>query len=394
MSIEQNDFDAITAQDFNALVDAQVPEGLRLDFKLTIYGKSDSDKRELLKDVSALANSHGGHIIIGIEEAEGAATQVVGIEEDSDAEILRMEQIIRNGLEPAISGIRMRPIPLDSGKKVLLLRIPKSWNPPHRVVAQGVNRFYLRHSAGVHEPSIEELRALFSQSATALEQARRFRDERLAYIASRQGIRPLEDEGRLVLHIVPVAAFSGMVQVDVESIHANEHAFWPLGATGMSPRFNYFGYINERGGDKNHGYTQVFRNGIVEATKASIVRQSESGPVVAGLALERSIFERFSNYVFGLRDLGVSPPLIVMFTFEGVHGARYAVSANPWNDPEPLLEGHVLTLPECLIEDYGTKTEMEKAVRPAFDALWNAIGYSRSQFFNEDGAWIGERKGS
>ena len=35
MSIEQADFDSIEERDLQELVDAQVPEGLRLDFKLT-----------------------------------------------------------------------------------------------------------------------------------------------------------------------------------------------------------------------------------------------------------------------------------------------------------------------------------------------------------------------
>lgn len=215
MSIEKTNFDSIEERYLQELVDAQVPEGLRLDFKLTNYGRTDSDKRELLKDVSALANSHGGHLVIGIEETEGVATNVVGVDIDTDTEILRMEQILRNAIEPPISGIRMRSIHLAIGRKVLLLRIPRSWNPPHRVTAQGTNRFYIRHSAGVHEPSVEELRSLFNQSATALEKTRQFRNNRISIIANGEGHRPLVDGGRLFIHIVPTAAFSGMVYIDV-----------------------------------------------------------------------------------------------------------------------------------------------------------------------------------
>lgn len=271
MSIEKTDFDSIEERDLQELVDAQVPEGLRLEFKLTNYGKTDSEKRELLKDVSALANSHGGHLVIGIEETEGVATNIIGVDIDADAEILRMEQILRNAINPPISGVRIRPIPLAVGRKALLLRIPRSWNPPHRVTAQGINRFFIRHSAGVHEPSIEELRALFNQSATALEKARQFRNNRISVVISGEGHRPLMDEGRLFIHFVPTAAFSGMVHLDVEQIYEMHNVFRPLGSSGMTPRFNFHGFINERGGDQNHGYTQIFRNGALEATKAGIV---------------------------------------------------------------------------------------------------------------------------
>jgi hypothetical protein len=275
VSIEKANFDSIEERDLQELVDAQVPEGLRLDFKLTNYGKSDPDKRELLKDVSALANSHGGHLVIGIEEAEGVATNIVGVDVDTDAEILRMEQILRNAIEPPIPSIRIRSISLAIGRKILLLRIPRSWNPPHRVTAQGTNRFYIRHSAGVHEASVEELRALFNQSLTALEKARQFRNNRISTVANGEGHRPLVNEGRLFIHIVPTAAFSGMVHLDVEKIHEMHTAFWPLAASGMTPRFNFHGFVNERGGDQNHGYTQIFRNGSLEATKAGIVRKRE-----------------------------------------------------------------------------------------------------------------------
>jgi predicted HTH transcriptional regulator len=215
MSIEKTDFDSITERDLQELVDAQVPEGLRLEFKSARYGNSDREVRELLKDVSAFANSHGGHLILGIEETEGVASGVVGLYIDVDAEILRMEQIIRAATEPPISGIKMSSIPLASGRKVLLVRIPRSWNPPHRVTAKGINKFFIRHSAGVHEPSIEELRALFNQSASALEKAREFRNERIRIVTSGEGHRPLVAGGRLFIHIVPTAAFSGMVHLVV-----------------------------------------------------------------------------------------------------------------------------------------------------------------------------------
>ena len=109
MSIDRGNFDDIEEADLQELVAGQVTESLRLDFKLTQYGNSDSDKGELLKDASALANSHGGHLVLGVEETEGVATDLKGIEGlNLDAELLRMEQILRSGLEPTVSGIRMK----------------------------------------------------------------------------------------------------------------------------------------------------------------------------------------------------------------------------------------------------------------------------------------------
>ena len=48
MSIDRNDFDSIEEADLQELIDAQVPEGLRIEYKLTKYGNNDASKKELL----------------------------------------------------------------------------------------------------------------------------------------------------------------------------------------------------------------------------------------------------------------------------------------------------------------------------------------------------------
>ena len=132
MSINQGNFDEIKESDLQELIDGSVTESLSLEFKLKQYGKLDSDKREFLKDVSALANSHGGHLVLGVEERKGVAKDLKGIEvPDLDAEIRRMELILNTGLEPRVSGIRMKAIPLANGRSVVLIRIPRSWMLPH-----------------------------------------------------------------------------------------------------------------------------------------------------------------------------------------------------------------------------------------------------------------------
>ena len=390
MTIERANLDEITESDIGDLVNAQIPEGLRLDYKRSTYGSSDKDKRELLKDVSAFANSHGGHLILGMAEQNGVAAGVPGIgSPDPDAEILRMEQIIRSGLEPPVPSVHMKAIPLNSGKYVILIRVPRSWYPPHRVIAQNVNRLYIRHSAGVHEPSVEELRTLFNQSSTALEQARTFRDDRLKFIHEGRGEYPLEANGRLILHIVPIAAFSGMVNLDVEFIYTQVQVFNPIGRVPGHPRYNYYGVSFDRATNENKGYTQIFRNGILEATSASIIHNANGSQTIGAGALEGSIFNSLPKYLDGLRSIGVPQPLIIMFTLDGVRGVSYRVTNDIFfEEPSPLPED-ILVLPEVVLEDYGTTAQYHSVVRPAFNALWNACGYPRSLFYNQEGVWTG-----
>lgn len=390
MSIEKGDFDSIEEADLQELIEAGVPEGLRLDYKLTTYGRTDADKREFLKDISAFANSHGGHLIIGARENEGSIVELPGIDIDCDAELLRFEQMLRNAVEPVISDIRMKQINLENGNRAILIRIPRSWNPPHRVTAQGTNKFYKRHSAGIHEPGIEELRTMFNQSESALEKAKDFRDKRIAKIIDGEGTRPLENSGRLIFHLVPTASFSGLINLDMEKIYSVRQSFHPISANGMSPEFNFNGFINERGGNENNGYTQIYRNGILEATKANIVRGDDGRRTIPGTGIEKHFFNIYESYINGLRDLGVPLPLIAMVSLQGVMGARYVISQDIFfQDDEPVLNEDTMLLPECIIENYGSTIDYHKAIRPAFDAVWNAIGHARSQFFDAEGRWVG-----
>ncbi len=394
MAITRSEFDSLCEEDLAELVQGQVPEGLHLDYKRDNYGTNDAQRKELLKDASAFANMNGGHIVIGLAEQDGVAFQLCGIIcSDIDSEIQRIDQIVRTGIEPRIQGCRVRAVPLLSGSHAIVIRIPKSWHAPHRVSAQNSNRFWIRNSAGAHEASMEELRTLFTLSQSAVERARAFRAERLLLIQNGSGPRPLSGNGRFILHIVPLSAVSSSEAFDLEQVFHHHQAFWPLGSMGNSPRFNFDGVINERGGEINHGYTQVFRNGIIEATKASLITETHGKKGIAGLKLEQQFFGSLSKYINGLKAIGVEPPLVVMLTFEGVDGAYYYVIGGTFADDSLPIDRSILYLPECVINDYGNDADYHRAVRPAFDALWNAVGFSGSLFFDSDsGLWVGKKQ--
>lgn len=392
MPIERTDFDAIDAADLQELLDNQAPEGPRLDYKRALYDGNDAGKYEAMKDISSFANTHGGHLIIGIAEMGGIPTSIDGIPcDDTDALILKIDQLLGAGIQPRIQGIRIKSITLPNGNYCFIIRIPKSWRPPHRVISQGKNKFYARNSAGVYEPDVEELRMLFTAGTEVAEKVRRFRQERVDRIQQGGGQRPVHGEGRLILHIIPFASVSSDLQVDLNRVHELHGSFAPLGSMGMTPRFNFDGFINERGGETNHGYTQIFRNGIVEAVKAAIVRKPEQYPqgVIPAVAVEEQFFGQFSRYMNALRDLQVPPPLAAAITIEGANGAIYGVQKNNYDDDNPPeIEFDPLYLPVCLINAYGTEADYQKAVKPAFDALWNAAGRVSAQWFTgPDGTW-------
>src|SRR6266436_4947839 len=121
MAIVNPEFDNVKEIDLAELIENQVSEGFLYEYKSQTYGGSDDDKREALKDVSSFANSAGGHIVIGMDEKQGVPTALEGVTIDADKEILRLDSLFRNCIEPRIIGLRTRPIPLQSGRVAILI---------------------------------------------------------------------------------------------------------------------------------------------------------------------------------------------------------------------------------------------------------------------------------
>jgi len=64
----------------HGLVDCQVEEGLRLDYKEGAYDLAErKDKAELAKDATSFANTLGGVILVGLPEKRDAQGRKTGL---------------------------------------------------------------------------------------------------------------------------------------------------------------------------------------------------------------------------------------------------------------------------------------------------------------------------
>jgi hypothetical protein len=198
----------ISEADLVALIGAET-ESKFLDYKRDIVGNGDGDRKEFLYDISSFANTQGGYLVFGIEEAKGLPTRIVGLGGlNADKEMLRLQQIARDGIRPPIAGIEYGIVRLASGEAAIVLRVPKSWSPPHQVTYQKAFRFYALDSNGKYPIDIDELRSIFSLSATVADKIKEFRAERLTRVAAADAPVPLLDRGLLVVHVIPFSAVS------------------------------------------------------------------------------------------------------------------------------------------------------------------------------------------
>jgi hypothetical protein len=60
--------DDLTEDDLQRAVEDHVPESVDLDWKKDFYKATDADKKELAKDASAMANTAGGMVVIGVDD--------------------------------------------------------------------------------------------------------------------------------------------------------------------------------------------------------------------------------------------------------------------------------------------------------------------------------------
>lgn len=166
MYVINKQLEDITEADLQYLIDEERIEKKVLEYKSVLPGNSDSDKKEFLADVSSFTNAIGGDIIYGVIEnrKSGKPEKLEGIEiENVDQEILRLDHIIRDGIEPNIpsSALNIKEIQLNNLKYILIIRINRSWINPHRVSYKAWDRFYTRSTNGKYRFDVQELRAAF-----------------------------------------------------------------------------------------------------------------------------------------------------------------------------------------------------------------------------------------
>ena len=116
-------------------------EGEKLDFKAELNLNTESEKKELAKDVTAIANSRGGrgYIIYGVEDK---TKRILGINTE-DFQEEQIQQIIYNRTDPPV------PVNVDfvqiKDKTVAVLTIFRSRHAPHQVLQTGA--FYVRRGS-------------------------------------------------------------------------------------------------------------------------------------------------------------------------------------------------------------------------------------------------------
>ena len=393
----EKSLEQVTERDLRDLVDNSVIEYKTIEYKQDLPGNSDSDKKEFLADVSSFANASGGDLIYGIIEDRdtGVPKVLEGLTVGNvDLEISRLESIIREGIAPRILGIDRKPINLSNSKVALIIRVPKSWTSPHRVIFKGHDKFYSRNTNGKYSMDVGELRSAFNLSETITERIRNFRVDRISKIFANETPVPLNDTAKIVLHLIPVISFKPAQRYEISEIASHPEKRPPINWDSFSSRYNFDGFLTYSSSGDTEGkscfysYVQLFNNGIIEAVEGRLLdpnhpERSGGKLVIPSIAYEKELIRSVSNYLGVLKLLNVDLPIIVFLTLIGVKGYYMAVRLGLGNNTR--IDRDILHLPERVLEGYDGDTK--DVLRPCFDSIWNACGFSGSLNYNESGEW-------
>ncbi len=405
MLLRDKPLEIIQETDLVALKNEGISEDLHIEYKEKAPDKSDAQAiLKFLAAVSSFANADGGDLILGIQAEENGPTrgqpkQICGLSGvgSPDDVTNRLSNIIAQGIEPRIIGIRMQSVSLQSGSFALLIRIPRSWNPPHMVTRDQTFRFWAREAAGKRMMDVSQLRLAFTFSATIKEQLRDFRLSRLAAITANSGPILMTSGAKIVLHVVPLRAFYPDSQVDLLELAGDQthrqSMTYRLSSSGVyvKPKHNFDGLVSMVPWSSAipEEYVQVFRNGSIEAVDTYMLSYIQDLKSIPNPSTEEHIINGLRNFLAIDKSLDVEPPLFVMLSLLGVKG--YQMQTGLLNrEGRHSIDRDDLIIPEVMIEDLDSDPAI--ILKPAFDMIWNAAGeWGSYNYDRETGERLTER---
>ena len=162
---------AINADHVKKLVSGAVEEDVDLDFKESLYG-GESERRDLCRDVAALANTAGGVLVLGVRaDEQSQASACPGVDLSDDAKT-RMQQIVVAGVMP-LPTFEILAVPSGPDSRgFYAIVVARSPGAPHAVILNEAFHFPKRNGSTIRHTSEPEVAEADRPSGLAKEDAR------------------------------------------------------------------------------------------------------------------------------------------------------------------------------------------------------------------------------
>lgn len=381
----------IRAEDIRVLVASGLEEHLQLEYKSTLYGNSDGERREFLLDVCMFANANGGILLLGIPERRDENGQPTGTPDPNG--VLGIElpnpQLVLSGYDARVMEAIEERLALESvsidvgdGRQVIAIRVPNSAAKPHSVRFGGHIYFPSRRERQRYFMSVREIKELVMRTASRLQQA-----EEALVNALPHGPRQVETP-ELTAAMIPVFSEDFLVDVRSKAVFDAVASFSRGKLTELgNPVFTFDG-LERR--ENPSGHTVRFRrNGLLSNSiplplvpqKAGVDRQ-----VVHVTAIDVIL----RNFAWRGRRVyeaaGVAPPYVLTMLLRverpllGIYGGR---DGFPY-ETQPVA-ARDYAFPFMQIDDLSAP---DRIIWPLCDQAHQTFGLEGSPSFNQDGEWV------
>ena len=392
--------DDLTPEYIQGLIDSEVAEGLRLEYKEQLPSDQSDDKRRFLYRIAGMANASGGDMLFGIVDKDGPDGQNTGIADRLSGMSIANPQkateplanLIRDGITPRLAGVKMKIINSSAGD-VMVIRIPPSWNKPHMVTIGQVDRFYTRTSIGSSPMSIDEIRRAFSEQRDLGEAVQKWRTHRRELVEDDRGPVRLDGNFAWMFHVIPSSAFGAVALRESWAMDEKEKlsAFVPHGL--RTARYNADGFIciaDSGEPFKAFGYTQLFRSGITEYVDGYCCNAPPIGgsPAIFGQHLEQATVRAYQDAMNRYRRQGRNEPLYVGFSLIGVGGKSfYATAMLSITSRTAGINPYSFSSPDVFVDiNEAEEPPYAETLLPLIDTMWQVGGWPGSPF-KPDGTW-------
>ena len=389
MLITPEKFNEINQEFLESLIKNGIEENLHLDYKEKVV----HNNAEVAKDISSFANRDGGNIIYGIKEEDHKPKEIIPINEKDIRE--RIDQISKNGIDPPLE-VRILPVDVNINStkgQVFIVYIPRKYPILHQ--AKKKKRYYIRTEFTSTPMSNSEIKLAFNLSYRLDQKLEDYRMERLSKIIEGKAQLNVANLTRIVLQMIPINSLTQSLNIPLDSYSdILQRYIFPIQRYGYKKwRMNLDGFIHWYEDEKTnpHSYVQLYRNGIIEAVDCYLINPTEkkNGPdyILNITYIEKVLINVIQKYFKALKALNVQLPIYVFLSFISVKNYYIPLEFQfkLIKTKSDLIDRENVMLPSIKIEHYDI--EIDRALKPCFDALWNACGQPYSLNYDENGKY-------